>query len=124
MKIQISMLLAFCVCLPVGAVAELTLEGLAKQCEGVEPKPSQPSVGFLMCISYIGGALDQIILTDGLAVQTGNQAKRTICGPDDGKVQKLSSLVKFAAKTQPEMLDKPARTILRGLVFGEFRCAG
>lgn len=124
MKIQASLLLAILVCFPVNAAAELTLEALANQCEGIEPKPSQPAVGMLMCLSYIGGALDQIILTDGLAGQAGNQPSRTICGPEQGKVEQLSSIVKFMAKEHPEMRAKPARSILRGLIFGQFKCAG
>jgi hypothetical protein len=123
MKTLLVVLFSCIVLLPVTIHAELSLQQLANQCEGTEPKPSQPTLGILMCISYIGGALDQIILTDGLSVQSGNQAKRTICGPDQGKVEKLAALVKFAVKENPELLKQPARAVLRGLILSEFKCS-
>ena len=107
---------------PLPAGAELSVLQLAKQCEGREPSPTEPHLGILMCVSYISGALDQLILTDGLAVQNGSQAKRVICGPEQGKLEKISEMIKSTAKTQPRLHATPARAVVRGLIFDALRC--
>jgi Rap1a immunity proteins len=122
MKASLAFLSLHFALLPLTAHAELSLNQLAKQCEGLEPQPSEPSTGILMCISYIGGALDQIILADGIAVSNGTQAKAAICGPEQGKLEKLVTLVKFTAKQRLDLREESARSVLRGLIIGEFKC--
>jgi hypothetical protein len=123
MRRGLNPLLLIALLLPFTAKAELSLGQLADQCGGLEPQPSQPAIGVLMCVSYLGGALDQIILADGLAVHAGSQSMRTICGPEQGKLEKLADLVKRASKTAPELRDKSARAVLRGIILQEYKCS-
>jgi hypothetical protein len=121
--IIIALLLLLSIATASSVYAEVTLQLLAKECEGLEPDHTRPVIGQMSCVSYIAGALDQIILADGLAVRSGKQAKPTICAPENvTKVEQLTAIIKKIAKEQPEMLHESARSVLLGLVTRLYKC--
>ena len=108
---------------PTAASADLSVQGLVKQCEGLEPDATRPIIGKLMCLGYISGALDQLILADTIPLDTNISRTPTLCLPENVvKIEQLSEVVQKLSKDKPEIQSETARSILRRIIFELYKC--
>lgn len=117
-------LFLFCFLFIVPARAELTLQGLAYQCKGMEPMPDNPVVGKLTCASYIAGFLDAMILHDTILTRDKAQKNNQLCPPEGAaKTAQLMQVVIKYSEQVPGQQHSSARSVLYAIILNLYKCS-